>query len=92
MTTWQREQIRLSLMRYCEAAQPYGLGAGLLLQFIRSEGFRAATAEQLAAELNYLGEKNFLAPVVKPLSPENRVWRITAAGRDFLAEQQPLES
>jgi hypothetical protein len=87
MTTQQREQIRLSILRYCEAADPYGLADELLLQFIRSEGFRSVTAAQLRAELQYLADKSLLAAVPKTLSPENAAWRITAAGRDFLAIQ-----
>jgi hypothetical protein len=91
MTNQQREQIRLGLLRYCDAADEYGLAAALLLQFLRNEGFRRATAESLDAELRYLAEKGLLAAVRKTISPENRSWRITAAGRDFLAAQN-LES
>jgi hypothetical protein len=83
----QREQIRLSILRYCEAADQYGLAATLLHQFLRNEGWRGLTAERLELELVYLADKSFLAPVLKPISPENRAWRITAAGRDFLATQ-----
>ena len=83
----QREQIRLSILRYCDSADQYGLAATLLHQFLRSEGFRSLTAERLELELAYLADKFFLAPVLKPISPENRAWRITAAGRDFLATQ-----
>jgi hypothetical protein len=89
MTTQQREQIRLSTLRYCEAADPYGLADGLLLQFIRSEGFRAVTAAQLRGELQYLADKSLIATVSKTISPENTAWRVTAAGRDFLAAQNP---
>ena len=87
MTSSQREQIRLSLLRYCDSAEPYGLADALLLQFIRSEGFRALTLAQVQAELRYLHDKSLLAPVEKIVSPENQSWRITAAGRDFLAAQ-----
>jgi hypothetical protein len=85
MTTQQREQARLSLLRYCESADQYGLAAALLLQFVRNEGFRGVTGGALDAELAYLAEKGLLAAVSKPISPENPAWRITAAGRDFLA-------
>ena len=88
MSPTQREQIRLSILRYCDSADQYGLAATLLLQFIRNEGLRALTSEQLRAELLYLADKSFLVSVTKPISPENPAWRITAAGRDFLATQQ----
>jgi hypothetical protein len=91
MTPTQREQIRLSILRYCDSADQFGLAATLLLQFIRNEGLRALTAEQLRAELLYLADKSFLVSIAKPISPENPAWRITAAGRDFLAIQK-LES
>jgi hypothetical protein len=89
MNAAQREQIRLSVLRYCDAADPYGLADELLLQFIRSEGFRTVTAAQLRAELQYLTDKSLLTAVPKTISPENSAWRITAAGRDFLAMQNP---
>jgi len=87
MNTTQREQIRLSLLRYCDSAGQYGLASGLLLQFIRSEGFRSLTAAQLEAEIIYLTDKSFLTRVAKSISPENPAWRITATGRDFIAGQ-----
>ncbi len=85
MNTQQREQIRLSVLRYGESADQFGLAASLLLQFLRNEGFRALTREQLQREILYLADKGFLVAVNKPISPENPAWRITAAGRDFLA-------
>lgn len=85
MTSQQREQVRLSVLRYCESADQYGLGTALLLQFVRNEGLRGLTHESLEAELLYLADKGFLVAVEKPISPENQAWRITAAGRDFLA-------
>jgi hypothetical protein len=88
MTNIQREQIRLSLLRYCEAANEFGLAEALLLQFIRSEGFRALSSAQLRAEILYLADKSFLVAAPKLISPENAAWRITAAGRDFLAAQK----
>lgn len=87
MNSTQLEQIRLSLLRYSDSSGQYGLTPGLLLQFIRSEGFRSLTAAQLEAEIAYLADKSFLARLPKSISPENAAWRITAAGRDFLAAQ-----
>jgi hypothetical protein len=83
----QREQVRLSVLRYCESADQFGLAASLLLQFLRNEGFRSLTPERFESEMLYLADKGFLVAVDKPISPENPAWRITAAGRDFLAER-----
>lgn len=87
-TNEQREQIRLSLLRYCGSAAQFGLAAPLLLQSLVSEGFRGLTPEELRAELVYLADKGLVAPLPKMISPENEAWRITAAGRDHLAGRQ----
>jgi hypothetical protein len=87
MSPQQREQIRLSVLRYCESAGQYGLSAELLHQFLRGEGFRAVTIEQVHSELQYLTDKALVWPVTKLISPENPAWRITAPGRDYLAVQ-----
>jgi hypothetical protein len=87
MSPQQREQIRLSVLRYCESAGQYGLSAELLHQFLRGEGFRVVTVEQVRAELQYLTDKALVTPIAKIISPENPAWRITAPGRDYLAAQ-----
>jgi hypothetical protein len=87
MTKSQREQIRLGILRYCDCADEFGLTEPLLLQFLRSEGFRALNAAQIHSEIIYLADKSFLAAVPKLISPENAAWRVTAAGRDFFALQ-----
>jgi DNA-binding PadR family transcriptional regulator len=87
MTREQREQVRLSLLRICESADEYGLATGLLAQFVRNEGFRSVTPGEVVSELVYLADKGLVASVKKPISPENQAWRITAAGRDLLAER-----
>lgn len=92
LTPQQREQIRLSVLRYGEAADQYGLAESLLLQFVRSEGHRRLSREQLEAELIYLRDKGLITLVPKEISPENAAWRITAAGRDFLALQLPNQA
>jgi hypothetical protein len=87
MTLNQREQLRLSLLRFLEENPTrYGLPAVLLWQFARAEGRPKLTEETLAVETQYLEDKGLILSVVKTISPENRAWRITAAGRDYLAE------
>lgn len=85
MRAVDRQQVRLSVLRYAAAAQGNGLSAGLLQSFIAAEGQRITEAE-LSGELIYLEDKKLLARVSKTLSPEMKLWRITAEGRDFLAE------
>lgn len=87
MTSIQREQIRLSILRYLNESSPYGVAATLLLQYIRAEGFRELSQTQLQSEIMYLSDKFFVEPMEKKISPENQTWRIKAEGRDFLAQQ-----
>ncbi len=92
MQPFQTENIRLSLLRHCDASGRYGLTEGLLLQFLRSEGMRALGLAQLQSELDYLAGKGLLARMEKLISPEIPAWRITAGGRDFLAQNFPSNS
>jgi len=84
MNSWQLEQIRLSLLRYLAEAAPYPLSESLLLQCLRCEGWAEAPAV-LPRELVYLRDKGLVEAVPKLISPENPAWRISAAGRDFVA-------
>jgi len=88
MNATDREQLRLSLLRFLEAnsGSRYGLSTGLLRQMAASEGFDGVTEGSIDAELRYLAAKGFVEERAKTISPENRVWRITAAGRDHFAQ------
>ncbi len=86
MTSEQREQLRLSLLRFLDANPTrFGLGVPLLLQMARNEGRPKLEAEQVQVELGYLEDKALVAEVLKGISPENRAWRITSEGMDFVA-------
>ncbi len=85
MTTLQRELFRLALLRVLDANQTrFGLGAAALASLVCEFGFTPGAAET-EIELRYLHDKGLVTPLSKVLSPENRVWRITASGRDCLA-------
>jgi hypothetical protein len=83
-----REQIRLSLLRYLDAAAEGAPGRGIatavLRQHLRSEGF-AITEEATLSALEYLKGKGLVARAVRQVSPENAGWIITSAGRDEYA-------
>jgi hypothetical protein len=86
MNATDREQLRLSLLRFLdENVTRFGFQLGYLLQRARSEGRPKLTADEVDAEILYLEDKGFIAQPQKQVSPELRAWRITAAGRDFLA-------
>lgn len=89
MNATDREQLRLSLLRFLdENVTRFGFQLGYLLQRARSEGRPKLTSDEADAELIYLEDKKFIEQPAKAISPELRAWRITAAGRDFLAMQQ----
>lgn len=77
-----REQVRLSLLRF-------GLRrtrTGMFRAQLAGEGYKL-TAEQVADEIQYLADKGLLVEENKLVSPENKFWRTTADGRDYLATQ-----
>ena len=82
----QREIIRISLLRYISQGNG-DLARGYLLAAVRAEGFKSVDDIWLASELQYLIDKELIAVVIKVLSPENKYYRLTGNGRDFLAEQ-----
>jgi hypothetical protein len=86
MTAEDREQLRLSLLRFCaENRTRFGSSSGLLHQRARNEGRSELTKDEVEAELDYLAEKGLIANAVKMISPEMRAWKITPEGRDYLA-------
>lgn len=86
MTPEQREQARLSLLRYAAWGTGWGIGIRLARASLAGEGL-PLTTDEVAAEIQYLEDKGLLEPVKKLVSPENTRWRRTAAGTDYLAQQ-----
>ena len=86
-TPAQREQIRLGLLRHLEDNPArFGLATALLRSFLAAEGF-ALDQPLVELELEYLQGKGLVESPGKAISPELRAWKITAAGRDHLAQQ-----
>ena len=87
MTPEKRELYRIALLRVLDANETqWGLGAPALAVHVAVFGFPGLGAEPASAELRYLEDKGFVKMNSKAISPENQTWRITAAGRDWLAE------
>lgn len=86
LSNFQIEIIRLSLLRYIKAGGQF-VGAGYLLSFLQQEGFHSLGHDELVAQLQYLVDRKLIAEVEKLISPENKRWRITADGMDFIAKQ-----
>lgn len=87
MEASKREILRRSILTVADAnLSRYGLSAVAFKLHVSSLGLLPdVSVEQIAPELDYLVEKELMTEVAKHLSPENRLWRITAQGRDFLA-------
>jgi hypothetical protein len=83
LTSEQREQVRLSILRYC--LRPTSMG--LICAYLRAEGFRGIERVQVELEILYLEDKGLLAEADKLVSPENKIYQTTATGRDYLAQQ-----
>ena len=81
-----REQVRISLLRYLARAAEHGLGQTVLWTFVRTEGWTQVTRPDIGAELAYLSDKGLVTSMAKVVSPELAHWRITATGRDWLAQ------
>lgn len=88
MNAEERESVRISLLRFL-AHRPwiFGLPTAVLWAHVRLEGLPHVSREQVEAELLYLADKGMVVRVDKRISPESAAWRITAEGRDWLAER-----
>ena len=87
MNTEKRESFRVALLRVMEANNTiYGLGLAPLGHLAGDFGFAGVKISDLEREIVYLQDKGYAVQVAKPISPENRIWRITAEGRDYLAQ------
>lgn len=85
----EREQLRLSLLRFLESNPTrWGLSSELLTQMARSEGRQGLKLQDVERELEYLKDKGLCEEIPKVLSPEVRTWRISAQGRDYLASNE----
>lgn len=85
----QLETFRLALLKVAAAnLSRWGMPlVGFKLHVARF-GFIDAKTEEISPEVDYMVGKGLMEEVAKHLSPENRAWRITPAGRDYLAERE----
>lgn len=86
MKAIQRELLRNRILIQYEASGNTGCTLPTIYTGVRLSGFRLED-EEIAEEVSYLLDKGLLTSVEKVLSPENVRYRITAAGRDYLAKE-----
>lgn len=87
MTPETLREFRVNLLLQLRSANRLGLAKSELQVGARTGGFREATPADVENELGYLTDKGQVAPVDQEISPEVESFRITAAGRDWLAQQ-----
>lgn len=85
MKAEQEQLFRDTILRVTRAF-PRGMNIDSLDISLRAAGFRNFERQELELHLQYLQDKNFLALADKAHTPANRLWRVTAAGIDYLAE------
>ena len=87
MDSQQTEDFRKAILNVLDqrGSDQFGLGVMAIQTFLVQFGFRGIEPGPVTTELQYLADKGLVSPVGKTISPENRCWRITANGRDFLA-------
>ena len=94
MNPSEREQLRLSLLRYLEREHSavFGVPVIRLTILVRSEGYQV-TEHDIEKELDYMAdpEKGFVVPIPKVLSSGSS-WKITAKGLDHLESLQTADS
>lgn len=79
----QKEILRRNLLEQLEAAKPMGMNAASLAYGAKLGGFKLS-AEEIAAELDYLESKGLVKMGSAALSAGVKLYKITAAGTDFL--------
>jgi len=85
MNAQDRNILRVTLLLVARSA-PLGVTLEFAPVALRARAIQADTQE-IKDEISYLVDKGLLVPVSKKLSPEIKAWRISADGRDFLAEE-----
>ena len=86
MSPQDREQCRLSLLRFLCMVPGRALGEAVLRQMLGAEQGRLPQQDEVRAELTYLEDKGLVEQPHKLISPEVRMYRATAAGRDQFAQ------
>lgn len=85
MEKTQRELFRTELVRIARNASPQS--ATLRIFAMNLRGLFSVSVTEIEAEVQYLVGKGLLCDASKSISPENKAWHVSAAGRDWLAEQ-----
>jgi len=87
--TIKLELLRETILACVAAASPNAVTLAIVRLHCRMTGFGGIAETVLLSELDYLLDKGLVANPDKVISPGNRLWKITATGRD-VAESKGL--
>lgn len=79
------ETLRINLLLQLRTTSGASLPLGTLVTGARLAAIEGANDDTVRAALAYLQDKELVSAHAPLVSPENRRWRITAGGVDFLA-------
>lgn len=89
MSGLELENFRHAILKVAQANESrFGLGVDAFKLHVAAYGFTSVSAADVRREAEYLADKKLLREVNKTLSPENRVWQLTAEGRDYIAMRE----
>jgi hypothetical protein len=78
---------RINLLLQARAAGRMGLTVNELVLGAKTQGFSDTTPDTVREEIEYLTDKGHFAKLDAEISPEVESFRVTAAGRDWMATQ-----
>jgi hypothetical protein len=81
------ERLRITLLQVLRSGGAFAQTVSMLVTGVKLMGFVEVTDAAVRCELTYLADKALVAVDAKLISPENKRWRLTAEGRDHLAEE-----
>lgn len=87
MTPEQREILRVETLVILDLnGSRFGLHPSAVRSYLAARGF-TYSEEDVTKEVVYLKDRGLVDQPMKIISPERSAFRITAAGRDFIAER-----
>jgi hypothetical protein len=88
MNSSQKELFRIAVLEVLNANPArHGLGVEAVCHFVSAFGFQSPETADADDALDYLARRHFIEEVQKPISPENRMWRICGPGIAFLDQR-----
>ena len=86
MTPEQKEDLSRSLLRFLDGNRSrYGVPTTVLWQQARFEGRPEITKAEVEQQLQYIEMAGLVEEALKGIHPENRYWRISKKGIDYVA-------